>query len=70
MNYAKKSDAKEFIIGTEISIVEHLQYECPETELIAGLTAVKYLFFAQSVALSLLVAPAYTAIIAVVFAVA
>lgn len=30
MNYAKKSDAKEFIIGTEISIVEHLQYECPE----------------------------------------
>ncbi len=32
MNYAKKSDAKEFIIGTEISIVEHLQYECPEKE--------------------------------------
>lgn len=30
MNYAKKSDAKEFIIGTEISIIEHLQYECPE----------------------------------------
>ena len=30
MNYAKKSDAKEFIIGTEISIVEHLQYKCPE----------------------------------------
>lgn len=30
MNYAKKSDAKEFIIGTEVSIVEHLQYECPE----------------------------------------
>lgn len=30
MNYAKKSDAKEFIIGTEISIVEYLQYECPE----------------------------------------
>lgn len=30
MNYAKKFDAKEFIIGTEISIVEHLQYECPE----------------------------------------
>ncbi len=29
MNFAKKSDAKEFIIGTEISIVEHLQYECP-----------------------------------------
>lgn len=30
MAYAKKSDAKEFIIGTEISIVEHLQYECPD----------------------------------------
>ena len=30
MNFAKKSDAKEFIIGTEISIKEHLQYECPE----------------------------------------
>jgi quinolinate synthase len=28
MDYAKKSDAKEFIIGTEISIVEHLQYTC------------------------------------------
>ncbi len=30
MNFAKKSDAKEFIIGTEISIAEHLQYECPD----------------------------------------
>lgn len=30
MDFAKKSDAKEFIIGTEISIVEHLQYELPE----------------------------------------
>ena len=30
MDYAKKSDAKEFIIGTEISIAEHLQYECPD----------------------------------------
>lgn len=30
MNYAKRSDAKEFIIGTEISIAEHLQYECPD----------------------------------------
>ena len=29
MDYAKKSDKKEFIIGTENSIVEHLQYECP-----------------------------------------
>ncbi|MGN0623724.1 MAG: quinolinate synthase NadA [Oscillospiraceae bacterium] len=30
MNFAKSSDAKEFIIGTEISIAEHLQYECPD----------------------------------------
>ena len=30
MNYAKASDAKEFIIGTEISIAEHLQYDCPD----------------------------------------
>ncbi len=29
MNYARKSDKKEFIIGTELSIAEHLQYECP-----------------------------------------
>lgn len=29
MNYAKKSNATEFIIGTELSIAEHLQYECP-----------------------------------------
>lgn len=29
MEYAKKSDKKEFIIGTEISIAEHLEYECP-----------------------------------------
>lgn len=28
MNYAVNSDKKEFIIGTEISIAEHLQYEC------------------------------------------
>ena len=28
--YAKESDAKEFIIGTENSIVQHLQYECPD----------------------------------------
>lgn len=32
MEYARKSDAKEFIIGTEMSIAEHLQYECPEKE--------------------------------------
>lgn len=30
MDYAKKSDEKEFIIGTENSIAEHLQYECPD----------------------------------------
>lgn len=30
MEYAKKSSAKEFIIGTENSIVEHLQYDCPQ----------------------------------------
>lgn len=30
MGFARKSDAKEFIIGTEISIAEHLQYECPD----------------------------------------
>lgn len=30
MNYAKESDKKEFIIGTEISIAEHLAYECPD----------------------------------------
>ena len=28
--YAKNSDKKEFIIGTEISIAEHLQYACPD----------------------------------------
>ncbi len=30
MDYARKSEAKEFIIGTENSIVQHLQYECPD----------------------------------------
>ena len=30
MAYAKNSDKNEFIIGTEISIAEHLQYECPD----------------------------------------
>ena len=30
MDFARKSDAQEFIIGTEISIAEHLQYECPD----------------------------------------
>lgn len=30
MDFAKKSNAKEFIIGTEISIAEHLAYACPD----------------------------------------
>lgn len=30
MDFARKSDAKEFIIGTENSIVKHLQLECPD----------------------------------------
>lgn len=30
MDYAKKSDKKEFIIGTEMSIAEHLSYAMPE----------------------------------------
>ena len=30
MNYAVNSDSKDFIIGTEISIAEHLQYMCPD----------------------------------------
>lgn len=30
MDYAQKSDEKEFIIGTENSIVGHLQYKCPD----------------------------------------
>ncbi|MDE5984846.1 MAG: quinolinate synthase NadA [Eubacterium sp.] len=30
MNYAKNSNAKEFIIGTENSIVTHLQLDCPD----------------------------------------
>jgi quinolinate synthase len=30
MNFAKNSDAKEFIIGTETSILEHLQFACPD----------------------------------------
>lgn len=32
MKYARNSDAKEFIIGTENSIVEHLQFECPDKQ--------------------------------------
>ena len=30
IDYAKKSDSKEFIIGTEIAIAEFLQFECPD----------------------------------------
>ena len=30
MDYAARSDKKEFIIGTENSIAEHLQYMCPD----------------------------------------
>lgn len=30
MSYAEKSDKKEFIIGTENSIVQHLQFACPD----------------------------------------
>jgi len=30
MDYAKSSENKEFIIGTEMSIAEHLQYLCPD----------------------------------------
>lgn len=35
MNYAKESDAKEFIIGTENSIVQHLQIMCPDKKFYA-----------------------------------
>lgn len=30
MQFARESDVKEFIIGTETSILEHLQFECPD----------------------------------------
>lgn len=30
MDFAEKSDAKEFIIGTENAIAQHLQFKCPE----------------------------------------
>ncbi len=30
MDFAEKSDAKEFIIGTENAIVQHLQFRCPQ----------------------------------------
>ena len=30
MKFAKDSDHREFIIGTELNILDHLQYECPD----------------------------------------
>ena len=33
MDYVRKSDAEEFIIGTENSILQHLEYECPKKRL-------------------------------------
>lgn len=30
MEFAKQSDSREFIIGTEMSIAEHLAYDCPD----------------------------------------
>jgi quinolinate synthase len=30
MQFARESAAREFLIGTELSIAEHLQYECPD----------------------------------------
>ena len=30
IDFAKKSNEKEFIIGTENSILKHLEYECPD----------------------------------------
>ena len=35
ISYAEKSDQKEFIIGTENSIVEHLQFSCPDKKFYA-----------------------------------
>lgn len=32
ISFAKKSDNKQFIIGTELEIAETLQYECPDKE--------------------------------------
>lgn len=32
VDYAMNSDCKEFIIGTEMSIAEHLQYACPDKD--------------------------------------
>ena len=32
MKYAEESSSKEFIIGTEHSIVQHLQFKCPDKQ--------------------------------------
>ena len=32
MDFAKKSDKKQFIIGTENAIVQHLQFKCPDKQ--------------------------------------
>ncbi len=32
MDYAEKSEAKQFIIGTENAIVQHLQFRCPDKQ--------------------------------------
>ena len=32
MDYAERSDKKQFIIGTENSIVQHLQFKCPDKQ--------------------------------------
>ena len=58
MEFAKKSDQKEFIIGTETSIAEHLQYDCPDKKFypvfftfIAVLAVVSYASGFQSITL-------------------
>lgn len=35
MSFAERSNAKEFIIGTESSIVQHLQFSCPDKQFYA-----------------------------------
>ena len=35
MEFAEKSEAKEFIIGTENAIVQHLQFKCPQKKFYA-----------------------------------
>lgn len=61
-----RTDDITYHIVAVIGIFSALQYKRSEAELIACFTAVKYLFPAQSVAFSLLIAAAYTAVIAIV----